>query len=47
MDLFSANGGSNIGAMVEAAKNTMGEEKVNEFIGKFTGKKEVKVIKKK
>jgi len=33
--------------MVEAAKNTMGEEKVNELIGKFTGKKEVKVIKKK
>ena len=47
MDLFSANWGSNIWAMVEAAKNTMGEEKVNELIGKFTGKKEVKVIKKK
>jgi len=39
MDLFSAKGGSNIGAMVEAAKNTMWEEKVNEFIGKVVGKK--------
>ena len=39
MDLFSANGGSNIGAMVEAAKNTMWEEKVNELIGKVIGKK--------
>ena len=51
MDLFSANWGSNIWAMVEAAKNTMWEEKVNELIGKFTGKKEVtnkiaKVVKK-
>lgn len=48
MDLFSANWGSNIWAMVEAAKNTMGEEKVNELIGKFTGKKEkiAKVVKK-
>jgi hypothetical protein len=42
MDLFSANGGSNIWAMVEAAKNTMWEEKVNDFIGKITGKKEKK-----
>lgn len=40
MDLFSAKWGSNIGAMVEAAKNTMWEEKVNELIGKFTGKKQ-------
>lgn len=39
MDLFSANWGSNIGAMVEAAKNTMWEDKVNEFISKVTGKK--------
>jgi len=48
MDLFSANGGSNIGAMVEAAKNTMWEEKVNKFIEKFTWKKEekTKVVKK-
>jgi len=45
MDLFSANWWTNIGAMVEAAKNTMGEEKVNELIGKFTGKKEKKVDK--
>ena len=43
MDLFSANGGSNIGAMVEAAKNTMWEEKVNKFIEKFTWKKEEKI----
>ncbi|MCP4523220.1 MAG: hypothetical protein GY828_03300, partial [Candidatus Gracilibacteria bacterium] len=35
MDLFSANGGTNIGAMVEAAKNTMGEEKVAELMKKF------------
>lgn len=47
MDLFSANGGSNIWAMVEAAKNTMWEEKVNDFIKKITGKKEVKNIEKK
>lgn len=36
MDLFSANGGSNIGAMVEAAKNTMWEDKVNELIAKVS-----------
>ncbi len=42
MDLFSANGGTNIGAMVEAAKNTMGEEKVNELMKKFGVKKETK-----
>jgi flotillin len=42
MDLFSANGGTNIGAMVEAAKNTMGEEKVAELMNKFGVKKEVK-----
>lgn len=41
MDLFSATGGSNIWAMVEAAKNTMWEDKVNDFIWKFTSKKEV------
>ncbi|MDQ7023373.1 MAG: SPFH domain-containing protein [Candidatus Gracilibacteria bacterium] len=41
MDLFSANGGANIGAMVQAAKNYNVRRKVNEFIGKFTGKKEI------
>jgi flotillin len=34
MDLFSANGGTNIWAMIEAAKNTIGEDKVNDFINK-------------
>lgn len=44
MDLFSANGGTNIGAMVEAAKNTIGEEKVNELIQKvIPAKKEIPV----
>jgi hypothetical protein len=42
MDLFSANGGTNIGAMVEAAKNTMGEEKVSELMKKFGVKSETK-----
>jgi hypothetical protein len=42
MDLFSANGGTNIGAMVEAAKNTMGEEKVSELMKKFGVKSEAK-----
>ncbi len=40
MDLFSANGGTNIGAMVEAAKNTMGEQKVSELMNKFGIKSE-------
>jgi len=40
MDLFSANGGTNIGAMVEAAKNTMWEEKVAELMKKFGVKPE-------
>ena len=34
MDLFSANCWANIGAMVEAAKNTMWEEKVDELLSK-------------
>lgn len=38
MDLFSANWWTNIGAMVEAAKNTMWEDKVNDFLSKFTKK---------
>lgn len=42
MDLFSANGWTNIGAMVEAAKNTIWEEKAWEFINKFIkDKKEI------
>ena len=41
MDLFSANGGTNIGAMVEAAKNTMWEEKVAELMKKFGVKPEI------
>ncbi len=36
MELFSAKWGTNIWAMIEAAKNTLWEEKVNEFINKFT-----------
>ncbi len=39
MELFSAKGWTNIGAMVEAAKNTLWEEKVNEFMGKIVKKK--------
>lgn len=35
MELFSAKGGTNIGAMIEAAKNTIGEEKVAEIMKKF------------
>ncbi len=50
MDLFSANGWTNIWAMVQAAKNTMWEEKVNEFLGKIVNKKaeekKAKVVKK-
>ena len=42
MDLFSANGWANIGAMVEAAKNTIWEEKVNELIKKIWVKNDVK-----
>ncbi len=38
MDLFSANGGANIWAMVEAAKNTMWEEKVSELLKKIPRK---------
>lgn len=34
MDLFSANWGTNIWAMIEATKNTIWEEKVNSFINK-------------
>lgn len=36
MDLFSANGGASLWAMVENFKNTVGEEKAQEFISKFT-----------
>ena len=39
MDLFSANGGTNIGAMIEAAKNTLWEDKVQELISKVTAPK--------
>ena len=39
MDLFSAKGWTNIWAMIEAAKNTLGEEKVNEVINKISKKK--------
>lgn len=35
MELFSAKGGTNIGAMIEAAKNTIGEEKVAEIMKKL------------
>ena len=35
MDLFSANGWTNIWAMVEAAKNTIWEEKVNKILWKI------------
>ena len=31
MDLFTSKGGANLGAMVEAFKNTIGEEKFNEI----------------
>lgn len=40
MDLFSANGGAHLGAMVENFKNTIGEEKTSELIAKFTGNKQ-------
>jgi len=43
MDLFSAKGGTNIWAMVQAAKNTMWEEKVNELMNKFIKKSDSKV----
>jgi len=31
MDLFTSKGGSNLGAMIEAFKNTVWEEKFNEI----------------
>ena len=39
MDLFSANGWTNIGAMIEAAKNTLWEDKVNDLIAKVAWSK--------
>ena len=47
MDLFSANGGTNIGAMVEAAKNALGEKKVEEIMKKVTSAKKAVSVKKK
>ncbi|MBS8122277.1 SPFH domain-containing protein [Candidatus Vampirococcus lugosii] len=35
MDLFSSNGGANIGAMVETFKKTVGEEKFNNIVNNF------------
>jgi hypothetical protein len=45
MDLFSANGWTNIGAMIEAAKNTLWEDTVNDLIAKVAWSKE-KTVKK-
>lgn len=39
MDLFSAKGWTSIWAMIEAAKNTIWEDKVNDFISKFSQNK--------
>lgn len=38
MDLFSAKGWASIWSMIEAAKNTIWEEKVNEYLSKFSWK---------
>jgi hypothetical protein len=38
MDLFSSKGGSNLWAMIESFKNTVGEEKFNEIVKKVIKK---------